>query len=243
MATKAQLAALSATQSELSSSSRTVGSTSGLQKIGSVPQRRITIQARGREYQVLDPAYYELSPDQQSAYLDVLDERADQRKGEPLFDGTALAVMDIAQAQGKKVTQLERLVESLVGEVRELRQELSQRDQALEIQRSDSLVEAESQLAQTVVNAAAVEASLRNQTKESEVVHERQRLETQAQLESLAAPITARRCSLAVRLLSAMRLRSSSPRISSMNIAVWGFMSVVVITQHLQRICVPLPRP
>ena len=186
MATKAQLAALSATQSELSSSNRTVG----LQKTGSVPQRRITIQARGREYPVLDPAYYELSPDQQSAYLDALDERADQREGETLFDRTALAVMDIAQAQGKKVTQLERLVESLVGEVRELRQELSQRDQALEIQRSDSLVEAESQLAQTVVNAAAVEASLRNQTKESEVVHERQRLETQAQLESLAAPIT-----------------------------------------------------
>ena len=52
------------------------------------------------------------------------------------------------------------------------------------------MVEAESQLAQTVVNAAAVEASLRNQTKESEVVHERQRLETQAQQESLAAPIT-----------------------------------------------------
>ena len=77
-----------------------------------------------------------------------------------------------------------------MGEVRELRQELSQRDQALEIQRSDSLVEAESQLAQTVVNAAAVETSLRNQTKESEVAHERQRLETQAQLDSSGAPIT-----------------------------------------------------
>ena len=58
----------------------------------------------------------------------------------------------------------------MVGEVRELRQELSQRDQALEIQRADSLVEAESQLAQTIVNAAAVEASLRNQTKESEPI-------------------------------------------------------------------------
>ena len=156
-----------------------------------VARQRITILARGREYPALDPGYYELSPDQQSAYLYALDERADQRKGETLFDRTALAVMDIAQAQGKKVTKLERLVESLVGEVRELRQELSQRDQALEIQRAASLVEAESQLAQTVVNAAAVEASLRNQTKESEVVHERQRLETQAQLESLAEPITA----------------------------------------------------
>ena len=91
--------------------------------------------------------------------------------------------MDVAQAQGEKVTKVERLVEPLVGEVSELRQELSQREKAVEIQRSDSLVEAESQLAQTVVKAAAVEASLRNQTKDSEVVHERQRLETQAQLE------------------------------------------------------------
>ena len=155
-----------------------------------VARQRITIQARGREYPALDPGYYELSPDQQGAYLDSLDALEDKKKGETLFDRTALAVMDIAQAQGKKITKLERLVESLVGEVRELRQELSQRDQALEIQRADSLVEAESQLAQTIVNAAAVEASLRNQTKESEVVHERQRLETQAQLESLAAPIT-----------------------------------------------------
>ena len=75
--------------------------------------------------------------------------------------------MDITQAQGKKVTKLERLVESLVGEVSELRQELSQHDQEVEIQRSVSLVEAESQLAKKVVNTAAVEASLRNQTKES----------------------------------------------------------------------------
>ena len=129
--------------------------------------QRITVLARGREYPVLDPGYYELSPDQQSAYLDALDERADQRKGETLFDRTALAVMDIAQAQGKKVTQLERLVESLVGEVSELRQELSQHDQEVEIQRSVSLVETESQVAKKVVNAAAVEASLRNQTKKS----------------------------------------------------------------------------
>ena len=91
--------------------------------------------------------------------------------------------MDIAQAQGEKVTKVERLVESLVGEVSELRQELSQRDEAVEIQRSDSLVEAESQLAQTLVKASAVEASLRNQTQDSKIVHERQRLETQAQLE------------------------------------------------------------
>ena len=102
-------------------------------KTGSVPQRRITIQARGREYPVLDPACYELSPSQQSAYLDALDERADQQKGKPIFDRTALAVMEIVKAQGKKVAKLERLVESLVGEVRELRQEVSQRDQAVEI--------------------------------------------------------------------------------------------------------------
>jgi hypothetical protein len=41
--------------------------------------------------------------------------------------------MEIVKAQGKKVAKLERLVESLVGEVRELRQEVSQRDQAVEI--------------------------------------------------------------------------------------------------------------
>ena len=149
-----------------------------------VARQRITIQARGREYQVLDPAYYELSPDQQSAYLDALDERADQRKGETLFDRTALAVMDIAQAQGKKVTQLERLVKSLVGEVRELRQELSQRDQALEIKKEDSLVEAESKLAQTVVSAAAVEASLRNQTAASQAEMERQQADHRGRMEA-----------------------------------------------------------
>ena len=80
--------------------------------------------------------------------------------------------MDITQAQGTKVTKLERLIESLVGEVSKLRQELSQHDQEVEIQRSFSLVEAESQLAKKVVNAAAVEASLRNQTKESEPIVE-----------------------------------------------------------------------
>ena len=80
--------------------------------------------------------------------------------------------MDITHVQGTKVTKLECLVESLVGEVSELRQELSQHDQEVEIQRSVSLVETESQLAKKVVNAAAVEASLRNQTKVSEPVVE-----------------------------------------------------------------------
>lgn len=53
MATEAQLAALAETQKEMSPQT----GTSGLQKMSSVPQRRITIQARGREHQVLDPAY------------------------------------------------------------------------------------------------------------------------------------------------------------------------------------------
>ena len=65
-----------------------------------VARQRITIQARGREYPALDPGYYELSPDQQSAYLDALDDLEDRKKGVTLFDRTALAVMDIAQAQG-----------------------------------------------------------------------------------------------------------------------------------------------
>ena len=102
-----------------------------------VARQRITIQARGHEHPALDPGYYKLFPDQQSAYLDALDDLEDRKKGEILLDRTALAVMDIAQALGKKINQLERLVESMVGEVRELRQEISQRDQAVEIQRSD----------------------------------------------------------------------------------------------------------
>ena len=55
-------------------------------KTGSVPQRRIKIQEQGREHPVLDSAYYELSPNQQSAYLDALDKQANQEKGEILFD-------------------------------------------------------------------------------------------------------------------------------------------------------------
>ena len=76
-----------------------------------------------------------------------------------------------------------------VGGIRELRPELSRHDHAVEIQKSDSLVEAESQLAQKVVNAAAVEVSLRNQTKESEVLHECQRPETQDQLLHHTPPV------------------------------------------------------
>ena len=147
-------------------------------------RQRITIQARGREYPALDPGYYDLSPEQQTTYLDALDDRDNREQGETTFDRTALALTDVAAAQGKKVTQLERLVESLVGEVRELRQELSQRDQALEIKKADSLVEAESKLAQTVVSAAAVEASLRNQTAASQAEMERQQADHRGRMEA-----------------------------------------------------------
>lgn len=122
------------------------------------PQQFVQVPARGTTYRVPDPQWYALSSEQQNAYLDGVDGEATEEKNESLALQYSMSVGDQVGRDAKRITNLERLVESLVGENLELRRRQDTIDTTLEISKSDELIGAQSDIAQQVTNLAAVKA-------------------------------------------------------------------------------------
>jgi len=129
-------------------------------------------------------AFYSLSPEQQREFKRLVKEQENLASGETHFDRVSLAVLDQQAAQAKRITDLERLVESLVGENMELRRRQDNIDLTVEVTKSDALVEAESQLAQTIVNAGTVKAQLDSATASSAREMEVQQADHRARFEA-----------------------------------------------------------
>ena len=102
--------------------------------------------------------FYNLNPEQQQQFNQLLKEEENNAAGENQFDRVSLALLDQQAAQAKRVTKLERLVESLIGENMELRRRQDGIDLSVETTKSAALVEQESAIAQQVTNLAAVKA-------------------------------------------------------------------------------------
>ena len=84
----------------------------------------------------------------------------------------------------KRITALESQLVMAVGVIETMQQQLVQQDNRVEIAKSDALVEAESQLAQTIVNAGAVKSQLEAATAASARDDERQRADHRSRLEA-----------------------------------------------------------
>ena len=102
--------------------------------------------------------FYSLTPEQQKQFRALVKGEENNAAGESQFDRVALALLDQQAAQAKRVTQLERLVQSLVGENMELRHRQDGIDTTIEVQQSDELTEQQTLLAQMTVNLQAVGA-------------------------------------------------------------------------------------
>ena len=98
--------------------------------------------------------FYSLSPEQQKQFRAL----AKEAEGESRFDRVALAVLDQQEAQAKRITGLERLVQSLVGENMELRRRQDGVDARIEVAKSDELAEQQVALAQMTTNLSAIRA-------------------------------------------------------------------------------------
>ena len=129
-------------------------------------------------------AFYDLTPEQQREFKRLVKEQENLASGETHFDQVSLGLIDQLSAQAKRVTNLERLVESLVGENMELRRRQDNIDLSLETTKSDALVEAESQLAQTIVNAGTVKSQLDSSTANSAREMEIQQADHRARFEA-----------------------------------------------------------
>ena len=165
--------------------------TAGSQKVSSVatnqPERsrqRVTISARGRQFDVMDPDWYGMTPDQQAAYLDAYEKEEAKPKDEMTASKIALGVLDHVDSEGAKWSQEKAQLLSVIEELVARVDALEQQDRTHEINASQQLTEQQVKLSESVVAAAAVESSLRNQTTASQVEHDRQRDEHRARLEA-----------------------------------------------------------
>ena len=129
-------------------------------------------------------SFYGLSPEEQREFKRLVKEQENLASGETHFDRVSLAVLDQQSAAAKRISNLERLVESLIGENMELRRRQDNIDLTVEVTKSDALVEAESQLAQTIVNAGTVKSQLDSSTASSAREMEIQQADHRARFEA-----------------------------------------------------------
>ena len=133
--------------------------------------------------------FYNLNPEQQQQFNQLLKEEENNAAGESQFDRVSLALLDQQAAQAKRVTKLERLVESLVGENMELRRRQDGIDLSVETTKSAALVEQESAIAQQVTNLAAVKAEAESAATTIRRETEIQRLDHDARLAAIEQPL------------------------------------------------------
>lgn len=100
--------------------------------------------------------YFDLSDEQKANFDALLSSEKEAEAHESLALKYSMALGDQLSTDAKRITRLEKLVESLVGENMELRSRQDGIDLNVETVKSDELVEQESQAAQTVVNMAAI---------------------------------------------------------------------------------------
>ena len=128
--------------------------------------------------------YYDLPPEQKARFDQLLKAEESEAAGESLALQYSKSVGDQQANAAKRITDLERLVESLVGENMVLRRRQDNIDLSLEVTKSEALVEAESQLAQTIVNAGTVKSQLDSSTANSAREMEIQQADHRARFEA-----------------------------------------------------------
>ena len=128
--------------------------------------------------------FYDLDSASQQRFLAALQERETKKKDESVALQGIGQLLDLRDRDSKRVRQLESMVGSLLSVVEGLQQRLDNQDNSLEVTKSAELAEQLAKLSEAVVGAAAVEASLRNQTAASQVEADRQRDDHRQRLEA-----------------------------------------------------------
>ena len=128
--------------------------------------------------------FYDLDSASQKRFLAALEQKQDEAAAESRFDQVALRVLDEIDKLRGQVKGLEASLLAAVGVIEQQKQQLEAIDISLKVEKSAALAEQQALLADAVVNAAAVEASLRNQTTQSQSELDRQRDDHRSRMEA-----------------------------------------------------------
>lgn len=156
--------------------------TTGLRNPSSVPDF-VDADVRGTRRRI-PTRVYDLPADQQQRFFDSLEEADQQQKDDNLALQSVNQMLDLRDKDSARVKALESQVGSLLSIVEALQRRIDAKDNQLELAKSDALVDAESQLAQTIVNAGAVKAQLETAIANSASEAEQQQADHRRRLEA-----------------------------------------------------------
>ena len=116
--------------------------------------RRIKLQTG----EVVPEQFYDLAPEDQQRLVELIKQQETKEKDDNLALKAASQVLDIQDRDRGRVKALESQVSTLLGIVEALQRRLDQRDNQLELAKSDALAEQQVELAQMVTNLSAIRA-------------------------------------------------------------------------------------
>ena len=152
-------------------------------------QRFVEVPARGKQYRVPDPQWYSLTADQKSRFLDAIDGAGQQEKDESVALQSVNQLLDLRDKDQAKASKREAALMDVIAELTARVTALEAVDRSHKVEASQELTEQLQRNADAVINAASVEASLRNQTAQSQVTHDQQGIEAQARIQAQEQPI------------------------------------------------------
>ena len=141
-------------------------------------------------------SFYDLTPEQQRTFKRLVKEQENLASGETHFDQVSLALLDQQLAASKRLTNLERLVESLVGENMELRRRQDNVDLTVEVAKSEALEGQESSIAQMATNLLTIKLQASAEMEQYNRQRDEAAAESREQLEAQATAIEALRASV-----------------------------------------------
>ena len=153
-------------------------------------QRFVEVPARGKQYRVPDPQWYSLTAEQKSRYLDAIDGAGQQEKDESVALQSVNQLLDLRDKDQAKASKRESALMDVIAALTARVTALEAVDRGHRIEASEELTKQQTQIADAVLNAAAVEASLRNQTAQSQAAHDQQGTEVQTRLQAMEQPVS-----------------------------------------------------
>ena len=135
--------------------------------------------------------FYDLSPADQKRFRELVAERQEEAKAESRFDQTSVALLDQLESVLKRVVQLEKSSAEKDSLIVGLTRLVEAQSNAIEVAKSQALLEQEAAIAQQVTNLSAIRAEAGAEAEQ----HQRDRVQAAAehreQLEAQATAIDA----------------------------------------------------
>ena len=144
------------------------GGGSGLKKPSPSPEF-VEADVRGTRRRI--PAQVlDMPPNKQAAFYDQLESLDNKANSEDRFDTTAMRILDVVDAQTKRINGLESELADAQNAVYVVRRQMENLETEVEVRKSEALSEASGQVAQQVVHAGTVASQLRSDAE----AHERE---------------------------------------------------------------------